>query len=82
MNLHKLQDIVIYRDDEWYSTFPSVIRLGDGQLICGFRRAPERRLEPGGGGLASDGGCDSSPLSGLQAAAGSGGHCRQRGRAH
>jgi len=49
MSLQKLQDLTIYRDDRWYSTFPSVIRKADGGLICGFRRAPERRLQPGGG---------------------------------
>jgi len=48
MALRKLEDVVIYRDDEWYSTFPSVVRLSDGRLLCGFRRAPERRLQPGG----------------------------------
>ena len=48
MSLKKLEDIVIYRQDQWYSTFPSVVRLADGKLICGFRRAPERRLQPGG----------------------------------
>ena len=48
MALRKLEDTVIYRDDRWYSTFPSVIRLADGRLLCGFRRAPERRLQPGG----------------------------------
>ncbi|MGD9498346.1 MAG: sialidase family protein [Armatimonadota bacterium] len=48
MALRKLDDIVIYRDDRWYSTFPSLIRLADGRLLCGFRRAPERRLQPGG----------------------------------
>jgi len=48
MALRKLEDIVIYRDDAWYSTFPSIVRLDGGKLICGFRRAPERRLQPGG----------------------------------
>ncbi len=48
MGLRKLEDIVIYRDENWYSTFPSVVRRADGTLVCGFRRAPERRLQPGG----------------------------------
>lgn len=49
MALRKLEDFVIYRDDRWYSTFPSLIQRADGELVCGFRRAPERRLQPGGG---------------------------------
>ncbi len=43
MALRKLEEVVIYHDDEWYSTFPSLVRLGDGRLLCGFRRTPERR---------------------------------------
>lgn len=48
MALRKLDDLVIYRDDAWYSTFPSIIRKPGGDLLCGFRRAPERRLQPAG----------------------------------
>ena len=54
MALRKLEDVVIYRDDEWYSTFPSVVPLRDGRLLCGFRRAPERRLQPGGAASHTD----------------------------
>jgi hypothetical protein len=39
----KVQDIVIYRDDSFYSAFPSIVRRPDGELIVAFRRAPEPR---------------------------------------
>jgi hypothetical protein len=41
--LKKLDDIVIYKDDRFYSSFPSVVRRPDGELLVAFRRAPERR---------------------------------------
>src|ERR1700722_160958 len=39
----KLPDIVIYRDDKFYSSFPSIVRRRDGELLVAFRRAPDRR---------------------------------------
>jgi sialidase-1 len=39
----KIKDIVIYRDDQFYSAFPSIVRRRDGELLVAFRRAPERR---------------------------------------
>ena len=47
--VRKLQDLVIYRDDKFYSSFPSVVRRSDGELLVAFRRAPDRRVfgEPG-----------------------------------
>lgn len=47
MPLRKLQDVVIYRDERWYATFPSLVTKPDGTVLCAFRRAPERR--PWGG---------------------------------
>jgi sialidase-1 len=41
--LRKVEDIVIYHDDLFYSAFPSIVRRADGELIVAFRRAPERR---------------------------------------
>jgi sialidase-1 len=41
--IRKVEDIVIYRDDKFYSAFPSIVRRPDGELIVAFRRAPERR---------------------------------------
>lgn len=47
--VRKLEDMVIYRDDRFYSSFPSIVRRPDGELLVAFRRAPERRAfgEPG-----------------------------------
>jgi len=42
-SLKKIADLTIYRDDRFYSTFPSIVRRPDGELIVAFRRAPERR---------------------------------------
>jgi hypothetical protein len=41
--MHKVGDAVIYRDDQFYSSFPSIVRRPDGELLVAFRRAPERR---------------------------------------
>jgi len=41
--LRRTGDVVIYSDDRFYSAFPSVARLRNGELILAFRRAPERR---------------------------------------
>ena len=42
--VHKIEDIVIYRDDKFYSSFPSIVSRPNGELIVAFRRAPERRV--------------------------------------
>src|SRR3954471_14419776 len=36
-------NVVIYDDPKFYSTFPSIVRRKDGELLVAFRRAPERR---------------------------------------
>jgi sialidase-1 len=41
--LRKLEDLAIYKDDQFYSSFPSIVRRPDGELLVAFRRAPERR---------------------------------------
>jgi sialidase-1 len=40
----KIKDIVIYEDQKFYSSFPSVIRKPDGEFIVAFRRAPDRKI--------------------------------------
>ncbi len=40
--LKKIKDIIIYKDDMYYSTFPSLVVRKDGELLCAFRRAPNR----------------------------------------
>ncbi|MGD0258339.1 MAG: sialidase family protein [Verrucomicrobiota bacterium] len=42
--VRKVEDIIIYKDDKFYSAFPSIVRRSDGELLVAFRRAPERRL--------------------------------------
>lgn len=42
--LRKVEDIVIYQDDKFYSAFPSIVRRKDGELLVAFRRAPNRKL--------------------------------------
>jgi sialidase-1 len=43
VGVRKVGDLVIYRDDKFYSSFPSVVRRPNGELLVAFRRAPERR---------------------------------------
>jgi len=40
----KMNDVVIYQDARFYSSFPSVIKRPDGELFVAFRRAPDRRI--------------------------------------
>lgn len=42
--LVKEKDIVIYRDDQFYSAFPSIVTRPDGEIIVAFRRAPDRKI--------------------------------------
>jgi hypothetical protein len=34
--------VVIYTDEQYYSSFPSIVRRPDGELLVAFRRAPDR----------------------------------------
>lgn len=47
--LTKVKDLIIYKDSLFYSSFPSVVKKPNGELLVAFRRAPDRRLfgEPG-----------------------------------
>lgn len=40
---HNVRDLVIYADPTFYSSFPSVVKRPDGELLVAFRRAPARR---------------------------------------
>lgn len=42
--LRKVEDLIVYRDDQFYSAFPSIVRRRDGELLVAFRRAPNRKL--------------------------------------
>jgi len=40
----KMEHVVIYEDEKFYSAFPSIVLRPDGELLVAFRRAPERRF--------------------------------------
>ncbi|MEY2408070.1 MAG: hypothetical protein QOF48_740 [Verrucomicrobiota bacterium] len=42
--IRKGEDIIIYEDSKYYSSFPSIIQRRDGELLVAFRRAPDRRV--------------------------------------
>lgn len=42
--VRKIKDLIIYKDDTYYSAFPSVIKKPDGEFFLAFRRAPERKI--------------------------------------
>ncbi len=39
----KVKDLVIYQDEQYYAAFPSLVVKKDGEILCAFRRAPDRR---------------------------------------
>jgi sialidase-1 len=41
----KIKDVLIYKNPRFYSTFPSIVRRPDGELLVAFRRAPDRTLQ-------------------------------------
>src|SRR4051794_20411834 len=43
VGVHKIEDVLIYEDTKFYSSFPSIVRRPDGELLVAFRRAPDRR---------------------------------------
>lgn len=44
LGVRKIKDIIIYEDMQYYSSFPSVIKNADDEIIVAFRRAPDRRI--------------------------------------
>ena len=42
--VRKIKDVVIYEDAKFYSSFPSVVKRSNGELIVAFRRAPDRKI--------------------------------------
>jgi len=42
--IYKIRDLVIYENPSFYSSFPSVVKRADGELLVAFRRAPDRNL--------------------------------------
>jgi sialidase-1 len=41
--VRKVRDVIIYQDTKFYSTFPSVVKKKDGEILVAFRRAPDRK---------------------------------------
>ena len=41
--LKKISDLIIYQDEKFYSAFPSLVARKNGEILCAFRRAPDRR---------------------------------------
>jgi len=50
----RLKDLIIYKDPNFYSAFPSIVRRPSGELIVAFRRAPDRRRVGGKGYTHTD----------------------------
>ena len=42
--VRKVKDILIYQDSLFYASFPSIVKLSDGEYLLAFRRAPNRRI--------------------------------------
>ena len=42
--VRKIKDVLVYKDSAFYSTFPSVVKKPDGELLVAFRRAPNRKI--------------------------------------
>lgn len=40
----KVKDFIIYQDQNYYSTFPSVVKKSNGEYLVAFRRAPDRKV--------------------------------------
>ena len=53
-SLRKIDDVIIYKDEKFYSAFPSIVRRPNGELLVAFRRAPERRRLGEGGTSHTD----------------------------
>ncbi|MEM6840647.1 MAG: hypothetical protein AAF632_00345 [Bacteroidota bacterium] len=42
--VRKVKDILIYQDSLFYASFPSVVKLPNGEYLLAFRRAPNRQV--------------------------------------
>lgn len=40
----KVKDVVIYKDAQFYSSFPSAVNVKGGEILVAFRRAPDRKI--------------------------------------
>ncbi|MCX6229659.1 MAG: sialidase family protein [Bacteroidia bacterium] len=44
VEVSKVKDLIIYKDSLFYSSFPSVVKKPNVDILVAFRRAPDRRL--------------------------------------
>jgi hypothetical protein len=44
LGIRKIKDVVIYEDPMFYSSFPSVVKRPNGEVLVAFRRAPDRKI--------------------------------------
>ena len=42
--VQKIKDILIYKDPNFYSSFPSIVKKQNGEFLLAFRRAPDRKV--------------------------------------
>ncbi len=42
--IRKVKDIVIYKNPVYFSSFPSVVKRPNGEILVAFRRAPDRKI--------------------------------------
>ena len=42
--IRKVKDVLIYENARFYSSFPSVVKAENGELLVAFRRAPDRKI--------------------------------------
>jgi sialidase-1 len=42
--VRKVKDFVIYQNERFYASFPSIIKRPNGELLLAFRRAPDRKV--------------------------------------
>ncbi len=42
--VQKVKDILIYQDSLFYASFPSIVKLPNGEFLLAFRRAPNRSI--------------------------------------
>src|SRR5690606_498106 len=44
LEVTQVKEFVIYEDEKFYASFPSVIKTQQGEYILAFRRTPNRRM--------------------------------------
>lgn len=42
-SVRKIKDMIVFENDAFYCSFPSIVKRPNGELLVAFRRAPDRR---------------------------------------